>query len=248
MKKLSFLPVLLLVAACCLLASCGEEESSSVPAVSSEAPAASSEAPATSSEAEPESSEEAPETSEEESQEPGYVKNPDAVSTEGNNVLAGREYTISELFRAEGTGGSWDETYIAFPDEGFELTDGVIPEAAYQDAGWMAFRNSTPAQAERGYAYVKFDLEQSYELSELTVHSLKDSASGIACPYKIEVLVSEENENWYSANVLNIAGDLDGLADNSVHALVAEMDVTGRYVEIRLTSYGWCFLGELELK
>ena len=178
MKKLSFLPVLLLVAACCLLASCGEEESSSVPAVSSEAPAA--------------SSEEGPESSEEESQEPGYVKNPDAVSTEGNNVLAGREYTISELFRAEGTGGSWDETYIAFPDEGFELTDGAIPEAAYQDAGWMAFHNSTPAQAERGYAYVQFDLEQSYELSELTVHSLKDSASGIACPYKIEVLVSED--------------------------------------------------------
>ena len=234
MKKLSFLPVLLLVAACCLLASCGEEESSSVPAVSSEAPAA--------------SSEEGPESSEEESQEPGYVKNPDAVSTEGNNVLAGREYTISELFRAEGTGGSWDETYIAYPDEGFELTDGAIPEAAYQDAGWMAFRNSTPAQAERGYAYVKFDLEQSYELSELTAYSLKDSASGIACPYKIEVLVSEDNETWYSAVTLDISGEPDGLADNSVHALVAEMDVTGRYVEIRLTSYGWCFLGELELK
>jgi ABC-type glycerol-3-phosphate transport system substrate-binding protein len=30
--------------------------------------------------------------------------------------------------------------------------------------------------------------------------------------------------------------------------LVSEMDVTGRYVEIRVISYGWCFMGEIKIK
>lgn len=242
MRKISLLLALLMVATCCMLASCGEEETSSTPEVSSQAPATSSEAPATSSEAEPESSEEV-------STEPEYEKNPDAIPTEGANVAAGKEYTISEQFHMSTVDWGYDESYPAsYPDDNFDLTDGVIPPADYQDAGWMAFNQSTPAQTERGYAYVQFDLGQSYVISEVTIHSLKHSSAGITCPYQIEVLVSEDNENWYSANVLNIAGDLDGLADDSVHTLISEMDVTGRYVEIRVTSYGWAFMGEIEIK
>ena len=252
MRKISLLLALLMVAACCMLASCGEEETSSAPEVSSQAPATSSEAPATSSEAEPESSEEAPESSEEEvSTEPEYEKNPDAIPTEGANVAAGKEYVISEQFRMGGAdaGWGWDENAApSYPDEGFELTDGQIPAAGYQEAGWMAFNQSTPAQTERGYAYVQFDLGQSYEISEVTIHSLKETGPGITCPHTIEILVSEDNENWYSAATLSLMSELEGLEDNAVHALVAEMDVTGRYVEIRVISHTWGFMGEIEIK
>ncbi|MBO7157344.1 MAG: hypothetical protein J6W31_01950 [Clostridia bacterium] len=140
MKKLSLLLALLMIFTCCALASCSEEETSSAPEASSTAPATSSEAPAASSEPEAESSEEAPaESSEEEvSTEPEYVKNPDAISTEGNNVAAGKEYTISEQFRMGGAdvGWGWDENAApSYPDDGFELTDGQIPLNDYREAG-----------------------------------------------------------------------------------------------------------------
>ena len=247
MNKLSLLLALLMVFTCCALASCSEEET---PATSSEAPATSSEAPATSSEAEAESSEEAVESSEEEvSTEPEYTKNPDAISTEGNNVAAGKEYTISEQFRSNPETYGYDENCpISYPDDNFELTDGVIPtnDDRFGAACWMAFNQQTPAQAERGYGFVRFDLGQSYEISEVTIVSLRDGGSGINAPHTVEVLVSEDGETWYSATTL--VTKVDELEDNVTHNLVAEMDVTGRYVEVRVISYGWCFMGEIEIK
>ena len=249
MKKISLLLALLMIFTCCALASCSEEET---PATSSEAPATSSEAPATSSEAEAESSEEAVESSEEEvSTEPEYTKNPDAVATEGNNVAAGKEYTISEQFRMSTETWGYDETYpVSYPDDNFELTDGVIPtnDNVYSDACWMALHQKTPAQEARGYGFIRFDLGVSYEISEVTVVSLKHSAAGITCPYQIEVWVSEDGETWHNGSTVNIAGELDDLADDSAHTLVSEMDVTGRYVEVRVISYGWAFMGEIEIK
>ncbi len=248
MKKIAFLLALLMVATCCMLASCGEEETSSAPEASSQAPAASSEAPAASSEAEPESSEPEAESSEEPA-EPEYEKNPDAIPTEGANVAAGKEYTISEQFHMSTETWGYDESYpVSYPDDNFELTDGVIPtnEDKYSAACWMALNQLTPIQAERGYGYVQFDLGQSYEISEVTIVSLRDGASGINAPHTVEVLVSEDGETWYSASVLTTK--VDELEDNVTHTLVSEMDVTGRYVEIRVISYGWCFMGEIEIK
>ena len=251
MKKLSLLLALLMIFTCCALASCSEEETSSAPEASSTAPATSSEAPAASSEPEAESSEEAPaESSEEEvSTEPEYVKNPDAISTEGNNVAAGKEYTISEQFRANPETYGYDENCpISYPDDNFELTDGVIPtnDDKYSAACWMALNQMTPAQGARGYGYIQFDLGESYEISEVSIVSLRDGVSGINAPHTVEILVSEDGETWYSASKLVTA--VDELEDNVTHTLVSEMDVTGRYVEIRVISSGWCFMGEIEIK
>jgi hypothetical protein len=248
MKKLSLLLALLMIFTCCALASCSEEETSSAPEASSTAPATSSEAPATSSEAEPESSEPEAESSEEPA-EPEYVKNPDALSTEGNNVAAGKEYTISEQFRANPETYGYDENCpVSYPDDNFELTDGVIPtnDDKYSAACWMALNQMTPAQGARGYGYIQFDLGQSYEISEVSIVSLRDGVSGINAPHTVEILVSEDGETWYSASKLVTA--VDELEDNVTHTLVSEMDVTGRYVEIRVISSGWCFMGEIEIK
>ena len=249
MKKIALILALVMVFALSLVA-CDE-----TPAESSN-PAESTPAESTPAESTPDEesvpAESTPAESEPEDESaPEYVKNPDAVSTEGNNVAAGKTYEISEQFRMSTETWGWDETFpVSYPDENYELTDGYVPtnDDAYNAACWMAFHNNTPAQTERGYAIIKMDLGEIYELSTIVLTSLKDTASGITCPYKIEYLVSEDGENWYSATVLDITADLDGLADNSAHTLTAEVDVTARYLEIRLTSYGWAFLGELEVK
>ncbi len=254
MKKLSLLLALLLVVSCFVLASCGEEEESSVTETSSTA-ATSSEAASVveSSEAESseaESSEE--ESSEEESSEPEYVKNPDALSTEGNNVAAGKTYTRSQLFRQGSADANygWDENAnIAYDDEGnVTLTDGVISaaDAAYSDASWMGFHASCPDYTTNGgYAYVIVDLGESYELSELTLHvGTTFLGSGIGCPTSIEFLVSEDGETYYSAGVVNPAND-ETVASIPV---TLECDVTGRYVQVRMTTPGWCFVNEFEAK
>ena len=86
---------------------------------------------------------------------------------ESENLVAGKDYVISEQFRMGGAdvGWGWDENAApSYPDIDFELTDGVLPPADYSDAGWMAFHNNTPAQKERGYAYVRFDLGEVKDL------------------------------------------------------------------------------------
>jgi len=254
MKKLSLLLALLLVVSCFVLASCGEEEESSVTETSSTAATSSEaaskeESKAESSVVEEESSEE--ESSVEESSEPEYVKNPDALSTEGNNVAAGKTYEISEQFRMSTETWGYDETFPpSYPDDNYELTDGYVPtnEDAYSAACWMALHQNTPAQTERGYGFIKIDLGEIYEISTITLTTLKDTETGITCPYKLEYMISEDGENWISAGTLDITSELDGLADKSVHVLTGEVDVTARYIEIRVISYGWAFMGELEVK
>ena len=160
-------------------------------------------------------------------------------------------YEISEQFRMSTETWGWDETFpVSYPDENYELTDGYVPtnDDAYSAACWMGFHQNTPAQSERGYAIVKIDLGQIYELSSVALTALKDTETGITCPYNVEVLISEDGETWHSASVLDITADLEGLADKSAHTLTAEVDVTARYVELHITSYGWAFLGELEIK
>ena len=249
MKKIAFILALVMVFAVALVA-CDETPAESTPAEST--PAESTPVESTPDE-ESVPAESTPDESvpEEESDEPAFEKNPDAVSTEGNNVAAGKTYEISEQFRMSTENWGWDENYpVSYPDENYELTDGYVPtnDDAYNAACWMAFHQNTPAQTDRGYGFIKIDLGESYVISSITLTSLKDTASGITCPYKVEYLVSEDGENWYSAGTLDSTADLEGLADNAAHTLTAEFDVTGRYVEIRVTSYGWAFLGELEIK
>lgn len=253
MKKLSLLLALLLVVSCFVLASCGEEEESSVTETSSTATSSEAASSAVeSSEAESseaESSEEA--SSEEESSEPEYVKNPDAVATEGNNVAAGKTYTRSQLFRQGGADSNWgwdESANIAYDDEGnVTLTDGVIAPAdgPYGDAAWMGFHASCPDYSTNGYGWVIVDLGESYELSELTLHvGTTFLGGGIGCPTAVEFLVSEDGENYYSAGTVNPTND-ETVA--SVPATL-ECDVTGRYVQIRMTTPGWCFVNEFEAK
>lgn len=251
MKKLSLLLALLLVVSCFVLASCGEEEESSVTETSSTATSSAAASSEAESSVEASSEEESSETesSEEESSEPEFVKNPDAVSTEGENVAAGKTYTRSQLYRQLNV-DPWDwadDAPIAYPDDNNELTDGVIPadDAAYSDASWMGFHPKCPDYITNGYGWIIVDLEQVYELSELTLYlGTSFLGGGIAAASNVEFLVSEDNENWVSV------GSVTPTDDSAVAVVAAtlECDVTGRYVQIRMNCGGWNFVGEFEAK
>ena len=262
MKKLSLLLALLMVVSCFVLASCGDEETTSEPATSTATSSAAAdestpadESSSATEESTPATEESTPadESSEESVEEPTIEKNPEAKPTDGQNVAAGKTYEISEQYRMGGADAGWGydpNANPSYPDNNYELTDGYIPtnDDAYSADCWMAFNQSTPEQTARGYGFVKMDLGESYVLSELTITSLKDSATGITCPYIIEVLVSEDGETYTSAGMLELASQLEGLADKSAHALTMELDCTGRYVEIHVISYGWAFMGEIVIK
>ena len=171
------------------------------------------------------------------------------VSAEATNLVAGKTYTISEQFHQSTVDYTYDESYpVAYPDNNYELTDGLFPEASFGDAAFMGFNQQTPAQAERGYAFVKFDLGAVCDLEELSYYTHKDIGSGIQAPHTVDVYVSNDGENYELAGSKTYEGDdHKNMEDDVNHDVAIALDVSARYVEVRFASYGWCFLGEIEI-
>ena len=171
------------------------------------------------------------------------------VSAEATNLAAGKTYTISEQFHQSTVDYSYDESYpVAYPDDNYELTDGLLPEASFGDAAFMGFNQQTPAQAERGYAFVKFDLGAVCDLDELSYYTHKDLGSGIQAPTSVEVYVSNDGENYDLAGSKTYEGDEhENMEDKVNHDVAIALDASARYVEVRFVSKGWCFLGEIEI-
>ena len=171
--------------------------------------------------------------------------------TVSGNIVAGMEYEISEQFHMGGADVGWGydpNAPASYPDDNFELTNGLIPGGVYSDAGWMGFNQQTPAQKERGYAYVNFDLGKVCKLAEVKFVALKDTAPGITCPYQAEVWVSNDGTNYESAGVLSLSTEtVEGLSDSTAHKFNIPVDTSAQYVQLRFISYGWCFLGEIEM-
>ncbi|MBO5734927.1 MAG: discoidin domain-containing protein [Clostridia bacterium] len=171
------------------------------------------------------------------------------VSAEATNLVAGKTYTISEQFRMSNVTWGYDESFPpSYPDDNYELTDGLLPEPGYSEPGFMAFNQQTPAQAERGYAYVNFDLGAVCDLDELTYVTYKDKTSGIQAPHTVEVYVSNDGENYELAGTKTYEGDEHAnMTDLALATEKIALDVSAQYVQVRTISYGWCFLGEIEI-
>ena len=171
------------------------------------------------------------------------------VSAEATNLAAGKTYTISEQFHQSTVDYSYDESYpVAYPDDNYELTDGLLPEASFGDAAFMGFNQQTPAQAERGYAFVKFDLGAVCDLDELSYYTHKDLGSGIQAPTSVEVYVSNDGENYELAGSKTYEGDEhENMEDKVNHEVAIALEGSAQYVEVRFVSKGWCFLGEIEI-
>lgn len=182
------------------------------------------------------------------------------VSAEETNLAAGKSYTISEQFRMGGkeVGWGWDENApISYPDGGNELTDGKLPAmvekqdgslTSFQTDEWMATSQKTPATADRGYSYIRFDLGQAADLSSAKIVTLKETAPGIQPAYDIQAWISTDGETYELAGSYAPAKEVhEALEDNAIHTLEIALEGTAQYVEFRFVSYGWCFLGEIEV-
>ena len=171
------------------------------------------------------------------------------VSAEATNLVAGKTYTISEQFRMSNVTWGYDESFpISYPDDNYELTDGLLPEAVYSEAGWMGFNQQTPAQTERGYAFVTFDLGAVCDLDSFDYVNLKNKGSGIQPAHTVEIYVSNDGENYELAgSKVFETEEFDALADDASHKISIALDVSARYVQMRAVSYGWNFLGEIEI-
>ena len=257
MKKIAILLALALALSCCLLmlAACGDSEEASSPADSSAATssaATSSEkeasSAATSSEKEESS---APEESSEPEESSAPELNPDATENpDHENLALGKPYTKSQLYQQGGADVNWawsDDAPVAYPDtDDAELTDGLLPaeDASYSAEEWIGFHQNCPDYIAAGYAQFTVDLEEIYLLSELSVYVATgfNAEAGVGVPATVEFWVSEDGENF------TLVGSPAIVDDPSVSCipLTLECNVTGQYVQVRLTRGGWIFVSEFE--
>lgn len=274
MKKIAILLALVMALSCCLLmlAACGESDDASSPADTSSA-ATSSEgtsSAATSSEkeessvtSEAESSEEASsepteessEPTEESSEEPVDDETPDATpNPDGKNLAAGKSYTKSQLFQqGESTDDAGNKTWgwvdgidPSYPDTGDkELTDGkfAADDSTYSGEEWMGFHSGCPDYASNGYAYFTVDLGDVYALSKLVVYvGTTNLTGGIGAPATVEFLVSDDGKTFTSVGTISPTDD----PSSSVQAVALDCNVTGQYVQVRMTAANWMFVCEFE--
>ena len=163
------------------------------------------------------------------------------------NVAAGKSYVISEQFRQSNITWGYDESFPpAYPDDGGELTDGKAPadDEGYLAPGWVGFNHKTPAQTERGYAYITIDLEEVTDITGISVAYGKDTAVGITVPYWVEYFVSEDGETFEKMGYSEINPDE---AKSGTNWYGFDFDAAAQYVQLRVFSYGWAFVGEIEV-
>lgn len=269
MKKIAILLALVMALSCCLLmlAACGDGEESSAPADDSAETSSKEESSVTEETSQPEDSSTTEETSEPEASEPEDSepeasepetsepeKNPDAIpNPDGGNLALGKHYETSQLYQQGGQAVDWgwdDNASIAYPDtDGVELTDGLFPadDASYDDPAFMGFAQGpdsspTPDYKENGYSYMTIDLEQVYELSKLVLFVGTSKTTAGTVPVSVEFLVSEDGETFTSVGTVNPADD----ASISYIPVELECNVTGRFVQVRISSAVWMLVTEFE--
>ena len=272
MKKIAIILALVLALSCCLLmlAACGDSDETSSPADTSSAATSSEGTSSEATSSEKEASSEATSSEEEtfseesvESSEPDESseesndneKNPDATPNPDNkNLAAGKSYTKSQLFQqGESTDDAGNKTWgwvdgipASYPDEGDkELTDGkfAADDSTYSGEEWMGFHSGCPDYKENNYSYFTVDLGDVYELSRLVVYvGTSKLSGGIGVPATVEFLVSEDGEKFTSVGSIVPTDD----PNNSVLAVEQTCNVTGQYVQVRMTAANWMFVCEFE--
>ncbi len=152
-----------------------------------------------------------------------------ASAEEATNLAAGKSYTVSE------TGGNYS-------DDGVKLTDGTRADNVWAGS-WAGFTPNTPSQAELGYAYINVDLGVVADVTKVVLHFGIDDGSGISIPYNVAIAASEDGSTYTVVKEFVPEADKTyGAQDRSV-----DVEVTTRYIQIRIESYGWAFIDEVEV-
>ncbi len=152
-----------------------------------------------------------------------------ASAEEAVNLAAGKTYTVSE------TGGNYS-------DDGVKLTDGSRADNVWAGS-WAGFTPNTPSQAELGYAYINVDLGVVADVTKVVLHFGIDGDSGIAIPYNVAIAASEDGSTYTVVKEFVPEADKTyGAQDRST-----DVEVTTRYIQVRIQSYGWAFIDEIEV-
>lgn len=152
-----------------------------------------------------------------------------ASAEEAVNLAAGKTYTVSE------TGGNYS-------DDGVKLTDGNRADNVWAGS-WAGFTPNTASQAERGYAYINIDLGVVADVTKVVLHLGIDVDSGIAIPYNVAIAASEDGTDYTVVKEFVPEADKTyGAQDRST-----DVEVTTRYIQVRIQSYGWAFIDEIEV-
>lgn len=130
--------------------------------------------------------------------------------------------------------------------------DGNVQTANRQYSGeaWMGFHAKAPDYVENGYSWFTVDLGEIYEISKLVTYvGTKSLGGGIYVPASVEYLVSDDNEEFVSVGKVVPVDVTSAEAEPETVASAAtleDLDVTGRYVQVRMVCAGWMFVTEFE--
>ena len=184
---------------------------------------------------------------------PGVDDKEETVLVKGDNIVAGKDYVISEQFRQGGQDVNWGydpNAPIAYPDEGGTLTDGVldtnVTENVYADAIWAGFSANAPTYKDYGYNFVNFDLGEAKDIYEMAIY-LGTSAltAGIGVSNStVQFFASDDGETWEAVSEEIVPED-----DASVHyvKVAAKVNTNARYLQVRFARAGWLFVSEVEV-
>lgn len=181
------------------------------------------------------------------------VDDKETILVKGDNIVAGKDYVISEQFRQGGQDVNWGydpNAPIAYPDEGGTLTDGVldtnVTENVYADAIWAGFSANAPTYKDYGYNFVNFDLGEAKDIYEMAIY-LGTSAltAGIGVSNStVQFFASDDGETWEAVSEEIVPED-----DASVHyvKVAAKVNTNARYLQVRFARAGWLFVSEVEV-
>ena len=129
-----------------------------------------------------------------------------------------------------------------------DVNDGFIPVSDYDKSGWAGYNFWNGAGNYNGAVATEIiDLGRVYNnLSLFRAYIEVNSGAGIGAPEKVEVLVSNDRENWVSL------GNLSAATDARMQWITLQLTETAsaRYVKFAFTNSGeksFIFCGELEV-
>lgn len=164
------------------------------------------------------------------------------------NVARGAQYITSDLFR-QNDWYQWSaDAPIAYPDiDGVELTDGVFPsgEDDYSDPAYFGFRADSPDYVGRGYAYIRVDLGQEYDLSALVLYvGTSNLSNGIYAPADVSFYAVDDMKGSNPVLLGTVCPEDDDTVPYVPCKL--ETEATARFIEMQIHAVNWLFVTEFE--
>ena len=179
-------------------------------------------------------------------------------SAEETNVAAGKSYEKIGVY-TDAEEKTW------WPDiDDAELTDGTITTIAdewgFAHEHWTGLHiNGAGVDEEDNNTYIVVDLDEvKTHLTKFTFYTTNDNVVGIKKPESVEVLLSEDNENFVSAGTMSFEKIVDmynseienAHEDDGLYLFTLDLDAgrSARYVKFYIDhASNWAFSSEVEV-